>query len=442
MTRLAVVLIVVALSGCGAEAATTRTVATTTPMPPPHPTKVSKACLRLPAPLTTSNALPSMRVLGALGVLRRPRAADDALPAKAFALNPPFVAGVMADSARRVQLPDGTDEWVVPAENLAPPIRVPEACLRTMPADQRKATREAIEDSENQPAVEGVVIVRDRDGEQPRPGQSWRIDDIVAGKAFSLQGCTGPMHNRITLSGLVPDAVTQVTVTAKNGAMVQVSPEQNVITLEQDRPDKPSGLPAHITSTTGAAPLEYALDPRSIQGLDRPCEPPSSKSIGKRREPPTRLRSPNGARIELQTRRWQPEDTGPSVAGATYRDGSRRCLLVASEKRLRAGRSAHRFCVEGATLKAERYVVRATRLPGGDVILEGFVDPEQLSWLTVERTSLAPGAFRLPTAKRSGAFFIAIHGKHASGGTFSVHAVVRGPFRYTALRTVRLNSSP
>jgi hypothetical protein len=442
MTRLAVALLAIALSGCGAEVATTRTVATTTPKPPPHPTKVSKACLRIPAPLTTSNALPSARLLDPLGVLRRPQAAGDALPAKAFALNPPFVAGVMAGSARRVQLPDGTDEWIVPAENLAPPLKVPEACLRTMPADQRKATRDAIEDSKHRAAVEGVVVVRARDGEPPRPGESRRIDDIAAGRAFSLQGCTGPMHNRITLSGLVPDAVTQVTVTARNGAMVQVSPEQNVVTLEQDRPDSPSGLPAHITSTTGGAPLEYALDPRLTHGLDKPCEPPSSKSIGVRRDPATKLASPKGARIELQTSRWQPEDTGPSVAGATYREGGRRCLLVANEKRLRDGKSAHRFCVGDAELRAKRFIVRAARLPNGDPILEGFVDREQASWIVVERSTVAPGAWRLPAAERSGAFFVAFHGKHARGGSFTLHAALRGGgFHYSPLQTVRLNRS-
>jgi hypothetical protein len=251
------------------------------------------------------------------------------------------------------------------------------------------------------------------------------------------------MHNRITVAGLVPDGVTQVTVTARDGAIVQTTPEQNVVSLEQDRPDKPSGLPAHITSTTTGAPLEYALDPHTTHGLDQPCEPPSSKSIGVRREPPTTLDTPKGARIELQTSRWQPEDTGPQVAGATYREAGRRCLLVASEKRLRGGKRAHRFCVDDARLRAERFIVHATRLPGGDVILEGFVDPEQISWITVERSNVASGAFRLPPAKRSGAFFVAIHGKHSSGGTFKLHAARRGaPVRYTGLQTVRLNPSP
>ena len=100
--------------------------------------------------------------------------------------------------------------------------------------------------------------------------------------------------------------------------------------------------------------------------------------------------------------RWQPEDTGPQVAGATYRDAGRRCLLVASEPRLRAGKSAHRFCVSDAELRARRFIVRASRLPNGDPILEGFVDRKQASWIVVERSTVAPGAWRLPAAEGSG----------------------------------------
>ena len=167
-----------------------------------------------------------------------------------------------------------------------------------------------------------------------------------------------------------------------------------------------------MTSATAGAPLEFDFDPRLTKNLDRPCEPPSRQSIGQRREPPTPLDAPSGARIELQTSRWQPEDTGPQVAGATVVEGGRRCLLIASEATLRAGKRAHRFCVEDAKLRSRRFIARATRLPSGDVVLEGFADPRQISWITVER-SIGPGAFRLPIARGSGAFFVAIRGSHA-----------------------------
>jgi hypothetical protein len=402
---------------------------------PPRPTQQNKAC-RLPVKAPRlSTAAPSPALLNALAVLRRPRAAEDALPADALRMAP-FLDGVMTDSARHVRTAGGSDLWIVPVEDLSAPLEVPEKCLRTLPAKQRKATREAIRRSRAEPPAEGVTVLR---GAAAQLGQAWRTEDILAGHAFALQGCTGTLHDRLTLQGLVPDAVTQVTLRARGGALAPATPEQNVIELDQPRPDEPSGLPAHVTSTTAGAPLEFAFDPRVTRGLDRPCEPPSRQSIGQRREPPTPLDSPSGARIELQTSRWQPEDTGPQVAGATVVEGGRRCLLIASEQRLREGKSAHRFCVDDAKLRAERFIVHATRLASGDVVLEGFADRRQISWITVER-SIRPGAFRLPVARGSGAFFVAIRGAHRNGGVFKLHAARRGaPVRYTGLRTVRLN---
>lgn len=86
-----------------------------------------------------------------------------------------------------------------------------------------------------------------------------------------------------------------------------------------------------------------------------------------------------GAQIELQSSRWEAEDTGPLVAGATYARPSGRCLIVAREATLKQGRHSYRFCVGDAELKRERYLAEATRLPNGDVILAGFVDRDQAS---------------------------------------------------------------
>jgi hypothetical protein len=405
---------------------------------PPRPTPQSKSCrvpVKTPRP---STAAPSPALLSALAVLRRPRAAEDVLPAGALRFAP-FLDGVMLDASRHVKTAAGNELWIVPVEDLSAPLAISEKCLRTLPAKQRKATREAIRRSRTEPAVEGLAIVRG----VPTPlVQTWSTADILAGHAFTLQGCTGTMHDQLTLQGLVPDAVTRVTLKARDGALLEATPTQNVVELDQRRPDRPSGLPAHVTSSTAGAPLEFDFDPRMTKGLDRPCEPPSRQSIGQRREPPTPLDAPAGARIELQTSRWQPEDTGPVVAGATVVAGGRRCLLIASEQRLREGKSAHRFCVDDAKLRAQRFIVHATRLASGDVVLEGFADPRQISWITVER-SLGPGAFRLPIARASGAFFVAINGTHRKGGAFKLHAARRGaPVRYTGMRTVRLNPRP
>jgi hypothetical protein len=435
MMRLAIAATAIALCGCGA----TLTASDSAPprKPPPRPTKQDPAC-RLPTTTPKpSTATPSQALLDALAVLRRPKTAEDTPPAGVFR-HYPVRGGLMVDAVRRVRSTAGAELWLVPVEDLSPPLEVPEACLRSMPPDQRKATREAIRRSRTDGKTEGVALLK---GAGPGVAQIWRDEDILAGRAYVARGCMGEMHDRIAITGLVPDAVTQVTMTTRSGAIVQSTPEQNVVLIDQPRPDKPSGLPAHVTSTTAGAPLEFDFDPRMTKGLDQPCEPPSRQSIGQRREPATRLDLPPSARIELQTSRWQPEDTGPQVAGATYRERGRRCLLIAPERDLREGKRAHRFCVEDAKLRAERFIVRATRLPSGDVVLEGFADPDQISWITVER-SIGPGAFRLPLARRSGAFFVAIDGRHPSGGSFKLHAARRGaPVRYTGMRTVRLRPS-
>jgi hypothetical protein len=408
-----------ALAGCGAQQQAAA--------PKPRPAKVSQACSTPPRPAKPSTALPSARLVATLGVLRRPKTAADTPPPGAFAREP-FIGGAMLDAARRT-----AQGWIVPVEDVLPRFDVSAACLRSMPAKQRNAIRQ----SGRRAPVEGVMLV----GAAAQPGRRWSTDDIVAGRAFAIQGCTGPMHNRITVSGVVPDGVSQVTVTGRDGGIIQATPAGNLVAVERDRPDSPAGLPAHITSTTSSKPLEVALDPRSTRNLDKPCEPPTRTSIGKRREPPPKL--PGGARLELTTNRWQPEDSNPLIAGATTRTTAGRCLLIDTEKRLRQGRAGHRFCVDDDKLRAERFIVNLTRLPSGDVILEGFVDPQQVSWITVERSTIASGAFRLPPARRSGAFFVAVRGRYADGGTFELHAARRGaPVRYTRLWTVRLNPLP
>jgi hypothetical protein len=75
------------------------------------------------------------------------------------------------------------------------------------------------------------------------------------------------------------------------------------------------------------------------------------------------------------------------------------------------------FCVDDAKLREKRFIVHATRSASGDVVLEGFVDPRQISWITVER-SIGPGAFKLHAARRG------------------------APVRHTCMRTIRLNPRP
>lgn len=381
---------------------------------PPRPApKRDKPCMDPASTPSPSTATPSAPLLGALGVLRRPRTPDDALPADSRRLM--FADGVMTESIRRLR----PDLWLVPVTDLEP--SPPEACLRGLPASERRRILDA-------PPVEGIVVARDT-----APVGRYATEAITKGRAFSIQSCTGEMHDRITIEGIVPDGASPVTLTTRDGSIVQATPEQNTVRFDLARPDSPQGLPAHITSGT----LDFAIDPRFTRNLDKPCEPPTRNSIGNRREPPTPLERPAGARIELQTTRWQPEDTGPRVAGAVYRREGRRCLLIAPERDLRARKHDHRFCVDDDRLREQRYIARATRV-NGYVVLEGFVDRSTVSAITVER-SLRPGAHRLATTRGSGAFFMAIRGTFARGGAFQIHAALRGkPIRYTALREIRL----
>jgi hypothetical protein len=75
-----------------------------------------------------------------------------------------------------------------------------------------------------------------------------------------------------------------------------------------------------------------------------PCSPPDRSGNGQRREPPIPLNSPAGAKIELQSSRWEAEDTGPLVVGAPYAHQGGRCLIVGAEAKLKQGRHSYRLC--------------------------------------------------------------------------------------------------
>src|SRR5690349_15334968 len=117
--RRVLALAALALAGCGAE----QRVAAKPPHP--APTKVTRACRLQPPVPAPSTAQPSARLQAALGVLRRPKTAADAVAAAAFR-GEPFLSGVMVDSARRV--PEG---WLVPAEDVIPKPVISDACLRS-----------------------------------------------------------------------------------------------------------------------------------------------------------------------------------------------------------------------------------------------------------------------------------------------------------------------
>lgn len=59
--------------------------------------------------------------------------------------------------------------------------------------------------------------------------------------------------------------------------------------------------------------------------------------------------------------------------------------------------------------------------------------------MTMERSTIASGARRLATAKRSGAFFLVSKGPRKRAGTYTLRLALRGtPVRYTGQRTITL----
>jgi hypothetical protein len=242
------------------------------------------------------------------------------------------------------------------------------------------------------------------------------------------------MHDKIGIRGLVPDGVTKVTVTAQDGTITETAPEQNTFAVELARPEGPEGLPAHLTYATATGPKDVEL-PRN-NGFVKPCEPPSNSTNGQRREPPTKA---GKTLVELQTRRWEAEDTGPLVVGATYRTKHGRCLIVGPEKQLPKG---YKLCVNYQELKAKRYIAKAGRMPNGDLVMAGFVDTKRVLYVLMERSTIVDGGRVLWPAKRSGAFMVARRRPRHGGGTFQVRIALRGkPIRYASTRTVTLKAT-
>jgi hypothetical protein len=394
-------------------------------LPPPSP--APQACTR-PAPdsVTISTGTPSRPLLDALGILRRPaQPADrppDAVARRAFPMD-----GLMLDAARRIR----ERTWLLPVENLHRFVPTPADCLAQLPAKQRRSIQRAQEQARARGPVEGVAFVS---GDPPQAFPAYPLALIRDGRAFDLDICAGPLHDKLGLRGLVPDGVTNVAVTAKDGTITEAKPDQNTFAVELARPADPDGLPSQIIYTTATGTVRAGI--HTVAGYTQPCEPPSKSSNGQRRDPPTKA---GHLLVELQTSRWEAEDTGPLVVGATYRTKRGRCLIVGPEKRLPKG---YRLCVDDKQLKRQRYIAKAARLPNGDVFMGGFADPEQVAYVLMERSNVVGGARRLVLGKRSGAFLLIHRGPRHAAGSFRVRIALRGrPVRYAATRTITLRAN-
>ncbi|HEX6698956.1 MAG TPA: hypothetical protein VF080_19255 [Solirubrobacteraceae bacterium] len=164
---------------------------------PPQPPKAATA------------APPSQQLLDAFAILRRPRADQDALSPEALeALRVRGLSPVSLDSSRLLRsTPSGGKAWVVPVPNVVG--RFGALCGPV----GKSAARE------------GVVVVAMGDAAS---GGGGALNDLVRGRApVTVAACAGADHSMLSISGLVPNGVPAVFLTAPDGTAVRADVKDN-----------------------------------------------------------------------------------------------------------------------------------------------------------------------------------------------------------------------
>lgn len=169
----------------------------------------AKAPCAVPVKPKTGGAPPSQALLGAFAILRRPAQPGDALSdgalkvLKRFGLTP-----VAPDSARLLRTTaSGGRAWVVPVPDVS--ARLPFRCGKTGAPTPR----------------EGLAVVAVGDAAQ---GGGGALTDLVRGRApVSTDSCAGPSHDMLGVSGIVPDGVPAVFLTAPDGTAVRADVKDN-----------------------------------------------------------------------------------------------------------------------------------------------------------------------------------------------------------------------
>ena len=171
-------------------------------------TKFAAACRparKQPAPATTP---PSQALLDAFAVLQRERRPEDALTPDALnALKARRLTPVSPDSARLLRSgPGDARAWVVPVPDVSGPF--PLVC-KAKPAKPR----------------EGLAVVATGGA---AAGGGGALDDLVRGRApASVETCAGPNHDMLSVSGIVPNGVAAVFLTAPDGTATRADVRDN-----------------------------------------------------------------------------------------------------------------------------------------------------------------------------------------------------------------------
>jgi len=171
-------------------------------------TKFAAACKpapKRPAPAATP---PSQALLDAFAVLQRERRPDDALTPEALnALKARRLTPISPDFARLLRSgPGDARAWVVPVPDVSGPL--PLVC-RAKAAKPR----------------EGLAVVATGGA---AAGGGGALDDLVRGRApASVETCAGPNHDMLSVSGIVPNGVPAVFLTAPDGTATRADVKDN-----------------------------------------------------------------------------------------------------------------------------------------------------------------------------------------------------------------------
>jgi hypothetical protein len=159
-------------------------------------------------PKAATAAPPSQQLLDAFAILRRPRTDQDALSPEALeALHVRGLSPVSLDSSRLLRsTPSGGKAWIVPVPNV---VGLGVACTPV----GRSGPREGL----------AVVAVGDA-----ASGGGGALDDLVRGRApVAVAPCAGADHSMLSISGIVPDGVPAVFLTAPDGTAVRADVKDN-----------------------------------------------------------------------------------------------------------------------------------------------------------------------------------------------------------------------
>jgi hypothetical protein len=218
-----------------------------------------------PAAETAPAAEPvPQEILDAFGVLRRDRAAEDALPAAALtALRGRGLEPFDPAAARLLRSADGGRAWVVPVRDVTDNTILQLRCvLRELPpanparpttlkraprparppgtATAPSATPPAPATAPTKPAGRphpGLAVVA-VDGAPA--GAGGRLEDLVRGREeVVLDLCGGANHDMLSVSGIVPDGVAAAFLTSLDGTAIRADVKDNAYAFVVPRAKTP-----------------------------------------------------------------------------------------------------------------------------------------------------------------------------------------------------------